>query len=229
MTHNLIKKSLRNIKEILFQNKFLILNSPVMDTKENCFDFLLMKNHMCVSSKDTFFVSKTTEQNPYVLRPHCSNFQVIVFESKKEEVQECFNAKNRYAKYASIGKVFRKDQSSRHSYFFHQFDGLIVYNEKSVFEHIEDLMEIIFQFLGFKTKYLIRESYFPFTYALYEVDIWHDESWIEVLGCGFTNSEILDNCKYQNYQNKVFAFGCGIERLIMIKHKINNIHNLRTT
>ena len=62
----------------------------------------------------------------------------------------------------------------------------------------------------------------------YEVDIKHKDNWLEILGCGITHKKILHNFKLDKITEKVFAFGVGVERLVMIKNNIDNIHQLRT-
>ena len=223
---HLLSSAIRDISNILQNSQFYLVNSPTIDIKENCFDKLLMNDHICLSTKDTFFITKTNDKD-YVLRPHCSNFQNIVFKKNKNEIKNKIKLKESIYFY-TIGKVFRKDKSSKHSYFFHQFDGLIFKNQNNIFELIKIILKIIFKYLEYHPKYLIRESYFPFTYPSYEIDIWHNNQWIEILGCGITHTQILKNFQCLEFINKTFAFGVGIERLVMIKHNINNIHKLQT-
>ena len=221
---HVLQKSIRKLYNILNNYGFKHVYSPVIDSKKNCFDNLLMTDHFCVSEKETFFLYKDSR---FVLRPHSSNFQNIVFSEYKEYI---FNhlEKNSQAKFFTIGKVFRKDKSSRHSYFFHQFDGLVIANSLDVLDQIENLLTIIFSYLENQKEYLIRESYFPFTEPSYEVDIKHKDNWLEILGCGITHKKILHNFKLDKITEKVFAFGVGVERLVMIKNNIDNIHQLRT-
>ena len=217
INRNLIKQTLYLINKILLERKYLFIQTPILDYRVNCFDNLLLRDHLCISEKETFFIRKNM-----ILRPHSSNMQSVLFNK-----DESFIINNK--KFYNIGPVFRKDKkSSRHNYFFHQFDGIILDKSKQHIKYqVEEILSIIFTYFGFRTDYLIRESYFPFTYPSYEIDIKHNNQWLEILGCGFTRSKILENYNLNKFKNKIFAFGIGIERLIMIKYNIDNIHTLK--
>ena len=209
-----------NIRELiyLFSRKYNYHGAPTIDTIDRCFGLLNMDRHLCISEKETFFMNKK-----FILRPHCSNFQSYCFDQYKDisiEVQSrgFYNA-------FEVGTVFRRDDSARHSYFFHQCDILIFKKKIDPIEEINNLMELIQEFIGKSITYRIRESFFPFTFPSYEVDLLFEGKYIEILGCGVTHHDILN--KMNIPANSVFAAGIGIERLIMIKERINNIKIIR--
>ena len=217
---NIIKQSIRDIKSILEKRSFSFVQSETIDLKKNCFDNLLMNNHSCISEKETFFINKD-----YILRPHTTNFQSQIFKMQYNEIVQTLR-NNIPLRIYTCGSVFRKDSSSMHSYVFHQFD-ILMFENKDFRYFISIILNIIFSFLSYRPKYLIRESYFPFTYPSWEIDIMYNNQWVEILGCGLTHKKILYQYNLQTAIGSVFALGLGLERLVMIKNNISNINYLR--
>lgn len=166
------------------------------------------ENHPTRSNHQSFFCN-----NGLMLRTQTSNAQARVF----LELEENF-------KVFTIGRTYRNDNDATHTPMFHQMEILVHSNKSSVYELIGLLKWFMSQFLYEGKKIVeirLRTSYFPFTVPSYEVDIWHNNRWLEVLGCGITHENVFKNIN-QNFKY-VMAAGCGIERLAMIKYGLNDI------
>jgi phenylalanyl-tRNA synthetase alpha chain len=127
----------------------------------------------------------------------------------------------------SPGRVYRCDSDATHSPVFHQCEGL--YIDKNV--SFSDLKDVLFYFVrsyfGNDTKVRFRPSYFPFTEPSAEMDIgWTIDGnfkWMEILGCGMVDPNVLKNCGIDPEVYTGYAFGMGIERLTMLRYKISDI------
>lgn len=182
-----------------------------IDSMENCFDKLnINKKHPCRNEFQSFFL-----ENGQMLTPHTSNSQIHLLNLQKDAY-----------KHFVIGKTYRRDLDATHSPMFHQVELFYVDNHiniKYMINFIKDFLQTFFQ-KTFKTRF--RPSYFPFTEPSLEVDIYNDEQqqWLEVGGCGLISHNVF---KLNNHQDKQgFAFGFGLERLIMLKYNISDIRSL---
>lgn len=202
-----------------FKNYNFVHNiSDIITNYEDNFYFLECDNsHVSLSIKDTFILD-----NKYILRTHTTSFQKMVFEKYKIQINSgiILNTLN-------YGVVFRKDDSSKHSYFFHQIDGLMCNYSSSINEYLMLLVKAIRYVINLNDDFNIRvrSSYFPFTDPSFEIDIILDNEYVEVLGCGFVKQSILDKCNIS--KKNIFAFGIGIERIASINFNIPNIKKLR--
>ncbi len=202
-----------------FFNKynFIYQNSDIITDYEDNFHFLECDaNHTALSIKDTFILNN----NKNILRTHTTSFQKIFFKKYKDLINNnvAINALN-------YGLVFRKDDSSKHSYFFHQIDGLMCNSNLCIRDLIYILTDAIKTVIGKSLEFRVRSSYFPFTDPSFEIDIVNNNNYIEVLGCGFVCKKILSKCNLK--VENIFAFGIGIERIASIKFNILNIKKLR--
>ena len=168
------------------------------------------KNHPAREMQDTFFISKNPDM---VLRTHTSNVQIRLMENSKPPVRVIIP-----------GRVYRNETVSAKSHcFFHQVEGLYV--DKNV--SFKDLKDTLYYFakemFGEKTKVRFRPSYFPFTEPSAEMDISWKNGWLEILGSGLVDPNVLKNCNIDPNQYSGFAFGMGIERIAMIKYGIDDL------
>ena len=168
------------------------------------------KNHQAREMQDTFFISKNPDM---VLRTHTSNVQIRLMENSKPPVRVIIP-----------GRVYRNETVSAKSHcFFHQVEGLYV--DKNV--SFKDLKDTLYYFakemFGEKTKVRFRPSYFPFTEPSAEMDISWKNGWLEILGSGLVDPNVLKNCNIDPNQYSGFAFGMGIERIAMIKYGIDDL------
>ena len=168
------------------------------------------KNHPAREMQDTFFISKNPDM---VLRTHTSNVQIRLMENSKPPVRVIIP-----------GRVYRNETVSAKSHcFFHQVEGLYV--DKNV--SFKDLKDTLYYFakemFGEKTKVRFRPSYFPFTEPSAEMDISWKNGWLEILGSGLVDPNVLKNCNIDPNQYSGFAFGMGVERPALLKHDIDDI------
>ena len=168
------------------------------------------ENHPAREMQDTFFV----EQDPdVVLRTHTSNVQIRLMEKKKPPLRVIIP-----------GRVYRNETVSSKSHcFFHQVEGLYI-NEGVSFKDLKDtLYYFAKEMFGNETKVRFRPSYFPFTEPSAEMDISWKSGWLEILGSGMVDPNVLENCGLDSKKYSGFAFGMGIERIAMLKYQIDDL------
>lgn len=206
----------------IFKNMgFSVANGPEVELSEYNFDFLnISKNHPSRQESDTFYIDEST-----ILRTQTSPVQIRQMKNKKLPI-----------KIISPGKVYRPDtQDATHSPIFHQIEGL--YIDKNVtMAHLKGTLELFCKNLyGEDAQIRFRPHHFPFTEPSAEVDIMcfkcsgsgcnlcKNEGWIEILGCGMVNYNVLKNCGIDPDVYSGFAFGLGLERIVMRKYNIDNL------
>ena len=195
-----------------FQNlNFAVEEGPLVEDDFHNFEALnLPKYHPARDMQDTFFVNPNT-----VLRTHTSNVQIHLMENQDPPLR-----------HICCGRVYRNEAVSYKSFcLFNQVEGLVI-NENSSFAEMKGTLEyFVKEMFGEGTKMRFRPSYFPFTEPSAEVDIWNEKlnQWMEILGCGMVNPNVLTNVGYDNKKYQGFAFGMGIERIAMIKYGIKDI------
>src|SRR6056297_1227906 len=176
--------------------------------------------------QDTFYISEDV-----VLRTHTSPMQIHTMEEKES---------NEPVKIVCPGRVYRRDDDATHTPMFHQVEGLVVGKGISLSD-LKGTLEVFFQqIFGEGTEVRLRPSYFPFTEPSAEVDITcvfckgdgcsvcKNTGWIEVLGAGMVHPNVLRNVGYDPEVVSGFAFGMGIDRMTMLKLKINDLRLLFT-
>jgi len=168
------------------------------------------ENHPAREMQDTFFIEKDPD---VVLRTHTSNVQIRLMEQKKPPIRVLIP-----------GRVYRNETVSSKSHcFFHQVEGLYV-NEGVSFKDLKDtLYYFAKEMFGDKTKVRFRPSYFPFTEPSAEMDISWKSGWLEILGSGMVDPNVLENCGLDSKKYSGFAFGMGIERIAMLKYQIDDL------
>ncbi|MFA6923054.1 MAG: phenylalanine--tRNA ligase subunit alpha [Bacteroidales bacterium] len=180
------------------------------------------EEHPARDMQDTFFVQK----NPDIaLRTHTSSVQVRVMENTKPPI-----------KTISPGRVFRNEAiSARAHCIFHQIEGLYVDKNVSFADLKQTLIYFAKEMFGEKTEIRLRPSFFPFTEPSAEMDIscnicggkgcniCKHNGWVEILGCGMVDPNVLENCKIDSKKYTGFAFGMGIERITMLKYQIKDL------
>lgn len=202
---------------------FEIFEGPEIDTDYYCFQALnIPKDHPARDMQDTFYFSDNI-----LLRPHTSPGQVRTMENKKPPI-----------KILSPGRVYRADDDASHSPMFHQIEGLVVDKGVSLCDLkglLDEFVRIIFDN---DTKTRFRPSFFPFTEPSVEVDVTcckcHGKGcslckgtgWIEILGAGIVNKNVLEMSGINSDEYSGLAFGLGIERITMIKYGISDIRTL---
>ena len=199
------------IKSIFQSIGFSVAYGPEIDDDYHNFEALnVPKHHPARDMQDTFFINPNT-----VLRTHTSNVQIHLMENQDPPLR-----------HICCGRVYRNEAVSYKSFcLFNQVEGLVI-NEDSSFAEMKGTLEYFVQeMFGKNTKMRFRPSYFPFTEPSAEVDIWNEKlnQWMEILGCGMVNPNVLTNVGYDNKKYQGFAFGIGIDRLAMLKYGINDL------
>ena len=210
---HILEQTLNEIKDIYMSIGFHVAYGPEVDDDYHNFEALnIPKHHPARDMQDTFFIDPIT-----VLRTHTSNVQVHIMEEEEPPIR-----------YIVPGRVYRNEAIGYKSYcLFHQVEGIYV-NEQVSFGELKGCLEyFVNHMFGPKKKMRFRPSYFPFTEPSAEVDIWDENrgEWMEILGCGMVNPQVLKNVGYDTKKYRGYAFGMGVERIAMLKHGINDIRH----
>ena len=206
---NQVKNYLINmLSDLGFQE----IHGPEIESEDFNFDKLnIKKSHPARQMHDTFYVEKKSN----VLRTHTSPVQI----------RSMLDSLPPFA-YTSAGKVYRKDDDATHLPMFHQVEGIYV-DKEVTFSNLKDLIhQILHKLFGKEVEIRFRPSYFPFTEPSVEVDILSENGkWLEILGCGIVNPIVLNNCKINPDKYSGLAFGLGVERIAMLKYRVNDIRD----
>ena len=206
-----IEQTLSEVKEIFKSIGFSVAYGPEIDDEYHNFEALnIPKHHPARDMQDTFFVADNA-----VLRTHTSNVQIHLMENEEPPIR-----------YIVPGRVYRNEAISYKSFcLFHQVEGLFVDKNVSFSELKGTLDYFVRRMFGDDVKIRFRPSYFPFTEPSAEVDLWNTErnQWMEILGCGMVNPKVFENIGYDANIWHGYAFGMGIERIAMLKYKIQDI------
>jgi len=200
---------------------FVISEGPEIEDDWHNFSALnFPENHPARDMQDTFFVEKNM-----ALRTHTSSVQVRVMQNQKPPIRTI-----------SPGRVYRNEAvSARANCFFHQVEGLYINKNVSFADLKLTLFQFVEEFFGKGTKVRFRPSYFPFTEPSAEMDIFlgtateedirltKGTGWLEILGCGMVDENVLINCGIDTENYSGYAFGMGIERIAMLKYGIKDL------
>ena len=213
------------IIDIFFRIGFNVSEGPEIEDDWHNFTALnLPEHHPARDMQDTFFVQTDPD---ILLRTHTSSVQVRYMENNSPPIRTI-----------SPGRVYRNEAISARSHcFFHQIEGLYIDKEVS-FADLKQTLQFFTEALFGKSKIRLRPSYFPFTEPSAEVDVyWGLETetdykmtkgtgWLEIMGCGMVDPNVLTNCGIDAKKYSGFAFGMGIDRIALLLHQINDIRLL---
>ncbi|MFA4851234.1 MAG: phenylalanine--tRNA ligase subunit alpha [Bacteroidales bacterium] len=211
------------IIEIFSRIGFTVAEGPEIEDDWHNFSALnFPEDHPAREMQDTFFIQKNPD---IVLRTHTSSVQVRVMETEKPPIRKIFP-----------GRVYRNEAiSSRAHCFFHQVEGLYVDKDVSFADLRQLLIYFAKEMFGKDIKIRLRPSYFPFTEPSAEMDIscflcggkgcsfCKHTGWVEILGCGMVDPQVLENCKIDSEVYSGYAFGMGIERITNLKYRVKDI------
>jgi len=215
------------IIEVFSNIGFNVSEGPEIEDDWHNFTALnLPEYHPARDMQDTFFVQQpqNEEGDDLLLRTHTSSVQVRYMENNAPPIRTI-----------SPGRVFRnEDISARSHCIFHQVEGLYIDKGVSFKDLKQTLIYFTTQLFG-KSKIRLRPSYFPFTEPSAEVDIYwgldtetdyritKGTGWLEIMGCGMVDPNVLKNCNIDPKEYTGFAFGMGIERIAMLLYQIGDI------
>ena len=192
---------------------YTVATGPEAETSWHNFDALNTPDwHPARYESDTLYLDENLEQ---LLRTQTSTVQVRHMQNNKPPVY-----------IVAPGRVYRSDQlDATHSPVFHQIEGLAV-DENLTFSDLKGTLEYFVQeFFGKEIKTKFIPHFFPFTEPSAEVLVsWKDGDWLEILGCGMVDPNVFQHVGYDK-NSQGFAFGVGVERLAMIRYKIDHIKN----
>lgn len=217
--------TLNRIKEIFIQMGYSIEEGPEVELDYYNFEALnLPKDHPARDAQDSFYLTEEI-----LLRTQTSPVQARTMQKHKD---------NAPIRMIAPGRVYRRDDfDAAHSPMFHQVEGLVI-DEKITFGDLIGTLDFFCkQMFGASTKIRLRPSFFPFTEPSAEVDVscpichgngggckvCHDSGWLEILGCGEVHPKVLEMSGYDSSVVSGFAFGCGVERIAMIKYGIDDL------
>ncbi|SKB62527.1 phenylalanine--tRNA ligase subunit alpha [Daejeonella lutea] len=183
------------------------------------------EEHPARDMQDTFFIKKGGEKGDIALRTHTSSVQVRMMEAGKPPFRAIMP-----------GRVYRNEAiSARAHCFFHQVEGLYIDENVSFADLKQTLFYFVQELFGEGTKVRFRPSYFPFTEPSAEMDIsctickgdgcqfCKYSGWVEILGCGMVDPNVLENCEIDSKKYTGYAFGMGIERITNLKYQIKDL------
>lgn len=216
-----INTVLDEVKDIFIGMGFQIAEGPEVETDWYNFEALnIPKGHPARDTQDTFYVSDNI-----LLRTQTSPMQIRSMENKKPPIR-----------IIAPGRVFRSDAvDATHSPLFHQIEGLVV--DKNIrMSDLKGILELFAKKLyGEDTVVRFRPHHFPFTEPSAEMDmqcfschgagcpLCKNEGWIEILGCGMVHPKVLEVCDIDPDEYSGYAFGIGLERIVMSRYKITDI------
>jgi len=212
-----------DIIDIFSRIGFTVSEGPEIEDDFHNFSALnFPADHPARDMQDTFFIEKDPD---IALRTHTSSVQVRVMQNTAPPIRTI-----------SPGRVFRNEAiSARAHCIFHQVEGLYVDTDVSFVDLKQTLYYFAKELFGENTKIRFRPSYFPFTEPSAEMDISCNicggkgcnickySGWVEILGCGMVDPNVLESCGIDNKKYTGFAFGMGIERITMLKYQINDL------
>ncbi len=205
---------------------FTITQGPEIEDDWHNFSALnFPQNHPARDMQDTFFIDKEI-----ALRTHTSSVQVRLMENQSPPLRAIMP-----------GRVYRNEAvSARANCFFHQVEGIYIDKNVSFSDLKQTLYYFVKQMFGNDVKVRFRPSYFPFTEPSAEMDIscllckgagcnvCKQTGWVEILGCGMIDPNVLQNCGINPDEYSGFAFGMGIERIAMLKFDVKDLRTYFT-
>lgn len=178
--------------------------------------------HPARDMQDTFFIDKNPD---ILLRTHTSSIQVRVMETQKPPIRVI-----------CPGRVFRNEAISYRAHcIFHQIEGLYIDENVSFADMKQSLLYFVKEFFGEDARIRLRPSYFPFTEPSAEMDVscnlcggkgcnvCKGTGWLEIMGCGMVDPNVLESCGIDSKRYSGFAFGMGVERATMLKYGVKDL------
>lgn len=204
---------------------FIVAEGPEIEDDWHVFSALnFPPEHPARDMQDTFFIKRDPD---VLLRTHTSSVQIRVMEQQQPPIRAIFP-----------GRVFRNEAISARSHcIFHQVEGLYVDENVSFADLKQTLLYFARDLFGNETQIRLRPSYFPFTEPSAEMDVscsicggkgcnvCKHSGWLEILGCGMVDPNVLEACNIDSKKYTGFAFGMGIERIAMLLYGIKDIRH----
>ena len=220
-----VSQVMDELAEIFADLGFTVAEGPEIETQWYNFTALNMpENHPARAMQDTFYLESHGDEEPRVLRTHTSPVQIRAMEARGAPIYVI-----------APGRVYRSDSDATHTPMFHQVEGLVI-DKGITLGHLKWTLETFLRAFFERDDVVLRmrPSYFPFTEPSAEVDVgWSmekgrrvvggQEGWMEVLGSGMVHPRVIANCGLDPDEWQGFAFGCGIDRLAMLKYGMDDL------
>lgn len=211
------------IEEVFKRLGYTTASGPEIEDDWHVFSALnFPPEHPARDMQDTFFIEKMPD---ILLRTHTSSMQVRTMESQKPPIRVL-----------CPGRVFRNEAISYRAHcIFHQVEGLYIDKNVSFADLKQTILYLAKELFGNDTQIRMRPSYFPFTEPSAEVDIscnlcggkgcnvCKHTGWLEILGCGMVDPNVLEACGIDSKEYSGFAFGMGVERIAMLKYRVKDL------
>ena len=213
--------ALEEVERIFVGMGYEVVEGPEVEYDLYNFEKLnIPKGHPARDEQDTFYINDSI-----LLRSQTSPVQARVMEKQKPPIRMI-----------APGRVFRSDEvDATHSPSFHQIEGLYIDEGVSFADMKQSLLYFVQEFFGPETKIRLRPSYFPFTEPSAEMDIscnlcggkgcnvCKHTGWLEIMGCGMVDPNVLEACGIDSNKYSGFAFGMGVERCSMLKYGVKDL------
>ena len=225
-SRHVLSVTMNEIAEIFARIGFTIEESVEIEDDWHLFSALnFPPDHPARDMQDTFFVEKEEGKMDVALRTHTSSVQVRMMETHKPPIR-----------IIAPGRVFRNEAiSARAHCIFHQVEALYVDKKVTFADLKQTLLYFAKEMFGADTQIRLRPSYFPFTEPSAEMDIscnicggkgcniCKGTGWLEILGCGMVDPNVLEACGIDSKEYTGFALGMGVERMAMLKYQIRDL------
>lgn len=250
-----ISIAINRLSEIFSKIGFDTAFGPELEDEWHNFDALnVPQHHPSRDMQDTFWIKdkemklETGEIRKYLLRTHTSNMQIrTMMERVSEMNKRIANSEERMEVESRIfpiaiccpGKVFRNEATdATHEAQFYQIEGLYVSEDANISQMLGVMKKMFSEYFEKELNVRLRSSFFPFVEPGNEFDIecfkcegkgcslCKNTGWIEIGGCGMVHPNVLKACNIDSDKYRGWAFGCGIDRMIMLRYGINDIRLL---
>ena len=210
-----ITLAIEEIRRIFKEIGFSVAEGPEIETEHYNFDALNMPaDHPARDMQDTFWIAPLSDRK--VLRTHTSPVQIHYMENHEPPIA-----------IIALGKTYRNEAiDATHGAEFNQYEGLYINEKVSMADLKGVLMHFFKKFFGDDAEIRFRPSFFPFTEPSVEIDMKYKGKWFEMMGAGLVHPKVLKAGGIDSKQYSGFAFGGGIERLVMIKYGIDDLRLL---
>jgi phenylalanyl-tRNA synthetase alpha chain len=220
-----VSQVMDELAEIFADLGFAVAEGPEIEDDWHNFTALnIPETHPARAMHDTFYVEATEGAAPMVLRTHTSPVQIRTMQNQPPPIR-----------IIAPGRTYRSDSDATHTPMFHQVEGLVI--DRGIhMGHLKWTLETFLKAFFERDDIVLRlrPSYFPFTEPSAEVDVGFtmvngrrvlggDEGWMELLGSGMVHPRVIANCGLDPDEWQGFAFGCGIDRLAMLKYGMDDL------
>jgi phenylalanyl-tRNA synthetase alpha chain len=211
-----LTQTMNEFKDIIGRMGFTVATGPELEDEWHNFEALnIPPDHPARDPLENFYLAaaQTAAGGPVLLRSQTSTVQIRVMERTQPPIR-----------IVSLGRVYRPDTiDATHSCMFHQMEGLMVGDDVTMAQLKTTLRLFATTYLGRDVHIRFRPSFFPFTEPSVEVDMSWGQGWMEIGGAGMVDPNVLRAVGYDPDKVSGFAFGLGIERFCMRRHRINDI------